>query len=63
MERYAARLAGSGVTAYNHESLAIALMGVNHVAGILGPMLGILDPKLIVDSMMLILPRGLLGLS
>ena len=63
VERYAARLAGSGVTAYSHESLAIALMGVNHVAGILGPMLGILDPKLIVDSMMLILPRGLLGLS
>lgn len=63
VERYSARLAESGVTTYNHESLAIALMGVNHVAGILGPTLRILDPAVIVDALAAILPRGLLGLT
>lgn len=60
-ERYASRLAESGVVAYNHHSLAIALMGVNHVAGILGPMLHILDSNEIVNTLATIMPRGLLA--
>ncbi|MET1101275.1 MAG: hypothetical protein ABWW69_02185, partial [Pyrodictiaceae archaeon] len=53
MERYRDRLAGSApnIKSYSYESLAITLMGVNHVAGIVGPLLGIIDSKTLMESM------------
>ncbi len=62
LDRYIKRLSKerSRILTYNPESLAISLIGINHVAGIMGPILNIFTIDDIITNMTKLLPYGLL---
>ncbi len=64
MERYNRRISEikDKIVTYNSRSLAISLMGINHLAGIMGPMLKIIDSRDLLVKISKIYSKGVINL-
>ena len=67
MKNYADRLAEAAnkgqIITHNPGSLAITLMGINHLAGIIGPMHNLTQPETLVEGLTKLYAKGLLRQS